>query len=93
MKAKTKKDKYQKIMEKKIAVSPEELCSTYPGKIKLTLEEFVTYFQYCRNLQFEDKPDYIYLKSLFQNVCTKYDFDYDFKFDWTLSNETKSDVI
>jgi serine/threonine protein kinase len=31
MRAKTKKEKYQKILEKKIAVTPDELCKTYPG--------------------------------------------------------------
>ena len=31
IRAKTKKDKYQKIMEKKIAVSPEDLCTGLPG--------------------------------------------------------------
>jgi hypothetical protein len=32
MRAKTKKEKYQKIMEKKIATTPDELCKNYPGK-------------------------------------------------------------
>jgi hypothetical protein len=32
MRAKTKKEKYQKIMEKKIASTPNELCKGYPGK-------------------------------------------------------------
>jgi hypothetical protein len=30
MRAKTKKEKYQKIMEKKIATTPEELCKSFP---------------------------------------------------------------
>ena len=31
IKAKTKKDKYQKIMQKKIILTPEELCKLCPG--------------------------------------------------------------
>jgi hypothetical protein len=37
MRAKTKKEKYQKIMEKKIATTPDELCKTYPGNFLLIL--------------------------------------------------------
>jgi hypothetical protein len=35
MRAKTKKEKYQKILEKKIATTPDELCKTYPGNLGL----------------------------------------------------------
>jgi len=37
------------------------LCKSYPP-------EFVSYFQYCRSLRFEDKPDYSYLKRLFRDL-------------------------
>jgi len=77
MRAKTKKEKYQKIMEKKIATTPDELCKNYP-------EEFVVYFQYCRGLQFEEKPDYNYIRSLLKNVFDKFSYEYDFKYDWNL---------
>jgi len=33
MKAKNRKEKYQKIMEKKISTTPEILCKNYPGII------------------------------------------------------------
>ena len=77
MRAKTKKEKYQKIMEKKIATTPDELCKNYS-------EEFVIYFQYCRGLQFEEKPDYNYIRALFKNIFEKYNYIHDFKYDWTL---------
>jgi len=32
IKAKTKKEKYSKILEKKIATTPDELCKGYSGK-------------------------------------------------------------
>ena len=55
LRANTKKQKYEKIMEKKMTTSIESLCKTFPV-------EFQTYFEYCRSLRFEDKPDYPYLK-------------------------------
>jgi hypothetical protein len=39
----------------------QALCKSYPS-------EFVTYFHYCRSLQFEDKPDYSYLKKNFRDL-------------------------
>jgi hypothetical protein len=35
LKAKSKKEKYLKIMEKKISITPESLCKGYPGKLQL----------------------------------------------------------
>ena len=90
MRAKTKKEKYQKIMEKKIATTPEELCKTFPGNIFIhLLEEFANFFQYARGLQFEDKPDYNYVRSIFKKVAERYNYEYDFKFDWTIINKQK----
>lgn len=37
------------------------LCKGFPP-------EFVTYFQVCRSLRFEDKPDYSYLRKLFRDL-------------------------
>ena len=67
----------QKVLEKKIATSVENLCKGCP-------QEFTTYLNYCRNLKFEEKPDYGYLKSLFKNLMHKSGFEYDFKYDWTV---------
>ena len=64
-------------MEKKIAATPDEICKTFP-------EEFIIYFQYCRGLQFEEKPDYNYIRSLFKSILEKYNYDYDFIYDWSL---------
>jgi hypothetical protein len=50
----------------------------------LTIEEFVTFFQYCRGLQFEEKPDYNYLRTLFKTVFDRFTYDHDFKYDWHL---------
>ncbi len=82
MRAKTKKEKYQKIMDKKIATTPDEICKNYP-------EEFIIYFQYCRGLQFEEKPDYNYVRSLFKIIIEKNNYEYDFKYDWILRKENE----
>ena len=37
---------------------------------------------YCRNLQFEDKPDYSYLRKLFSDVMKKEGHTNDSGFDW-----------
>jgi hypothetical protein len=84
MRAKTKKEKYQKIMEKKIACTPDEICKTYP-------EEFIIYFQYCRGLQFEEKPDYNYIRSLFKIILERYNYEYDFKYDWNLIKKAEEE--
>ncbi|KAK4757034.1 hypothetical protein SAY87_007161 [Trapa incisa] len=73
----TKKQKYDRISEKKMLTPIEVLCKSYPS-------EFVSYFHYCRSLRFEDKPDYIYLKTLFQDLLFREGYSYDYMFDWTV---------
>ena len=48
-------------MDKKLSTSVESLCKGYPV-------EFQQYLTYCKNLRFEDKPDYIYLRNLFKEL-------------------------
>eukprot|EP00854_Cymbomonas_tetramitiformis_P010656 gene10656-12603_t len=77
MKAATKKAKYEKISEKKMSTPIEVLCKGFP-------QEFVTYFQVCRSLRFEDKPDYSYLRKLFRDLFIREGYQYDYVFDWTI---------
>ncbi|XVE77945.1 hypothetical protein DITRI_Ditri13aG0104800 [Diplodiscus trichospermus] len=77
LKAGTKKQKYDKISEKKVSTSIEVLCKSYPP-------EFVSYFHYCRSLRFEDKPDYSYLKGLFRDLFIREGYQFDYVFDWTV---------
>ncbi|URE37972.1 casein kinase [Musa troglodytarum] len=77
LKAGTKKQKYDKISEKKMLTSVEVLCRSYPP-------EFVSYFHYCRSLRFEDKPDYSYLKRLFRDLYIREGHQFDYIFDWTI---------
>ena len=47
-------------------------------------EEFSIYLNYCKNLKFEEKPDYNYLRKLFRDLMTKNRFEMDYVYDWTL---------
>nr|DAD19947.1 TPA_asm: hypothetical protein HUJ06_021410 [Nelumbo nucifera] len=77
LKAGTKKQKYDKISEKKMLTPIEVLCKSYPS-------EFLSYFHYCRSLRFEDKPDYSYLKRLFRDLFIREGYQFDYVFDWTI---------
>ncbi|GER52247.1 casein kinase I [Striga asiatica] len=77
LKAGTKKQKYEKISEKKMLTPIEALCKSYPS-------EFISYFHYCRSLRFEDKPDYSYLKRLFRDLFIREGYQFDYVFDWTI---------
>ncbi|KAJ6988678.1 casein kinase 1-like protein 10 isoform X1 [Populus alba x Populus x berolinensis] len=77
LKAGNKKQKYDKISEKKMLVPIEVLCKNYPS-------EFTSYFHYCRSLRFEDKPDYSYLKRLFRDLFIREGYQFDYVFDWTI---------
>ena len=75
LKVDKKEDRYKKIYEKKKSTTPEELCTNFPY-------EFNIYITYCRNLAFEQEPDYSYLRGLFQKVASVYDYKLDNEFDW-----------
>jgi hypothetical protein len=46
-------------------------------------EEFATYMQYTRQLEFSATPDYEYLRRLFANVMARNGWDFDWNFDWS----------
>ena len=77
LKAGTKRQKYDRIMEKKMTTPTEFLCRGFPN-------EFTIYLNYCRSLRFDDKPDYSYLRKLFRDLFIREGFHYDYVFDWTI---------
>ncbi|XP_021993540.2 casein kinase 1-like protein 9 [Helianthus annuus] len=77
LKAGNKKQKYDRISEKKMLTPVEVLCKSYPS-------EFTSYFHYCRSLRFEDKPDCSYLKRLFRDLFIREGYQFDYVFDWTV---------
>ncbi|XP_046736925.1 casein kinase I-like isoform X5 [Diprion similis] len=77
LKAATKRQKYERISEKKMSTPTDELCKGYPA-------EFSTYLRYCRQLRFEERPDYSYLRQLFRTLFHSQGFTYDYVFDWNM---------
>ncbi|KAI9011906.1 kinase-like domain-containing protein [Phycomyces nitens] len=78
LKALTKKEKYEKIMEKKVSTPTDLLCRNIPIELSI-------YLNYTRSLRFDDKPDYSYIRKLFRDLFLKEGFEYDFVFDWTVT--------
>ena len=77
---KTKEDRYVKIMEKKRDTTPEELCKSLP-------DEFREYVHYTRNMNYEEDPNYEYLKSLFRKIMEREEYEMDFFYDWSKQND------
>lgn len=64
LKASTKRQKYERIHEKKRSIGNEDLCRHLPS-------EFCEYLNYCYQLQFDSKPDYARLRKMFRQVMKK----------------------
>ncbi len=77
IRADNKQEKYQKILERKKAISVDLLCKGLPA-------EFANMFYYCRSLKFEDKPDYMMLKKRFTDLFYSSKFNHGFDYDWNL---------
>ncbi|KAM3874168.1 casein kinase I-like [Diretmus argenteus] len=75
-----KRQKHEKITEKKMSTPVEFLCKGFPA-------EFAIYMYYCRALRFEEAPDYMYLRQLFRTLFTSLNHQYDYKFDWTIRKQ------
>ena len=59
-----KRQKYDRIMEKKMTTPNNILCKGLPS-------EFLEYMNYVKTLRFDDKPDYPYLRKLFRDLFKK----------------------
>ena len=76
IKAQNKSEKYKKIFEKKIYSTISQLCDKLP-------KEFIDFMKYIKELAFEDKPNYQYLKTLLGKMYDKNNYSYDMVFDFT----------
>ena len=87
LKAATKKQKYEKISEKKMSTPSAGLCKGYPS-------EFKEYLDHCKGLRFDESPDYHYLrKSLYRKLYMhKLHYHYDYVWDWTLLTKNQSQM-
>ncbi|VDN96308.1 unnamed protein product [Rodentolepis nana] len=77
LKSVNKRQKYERICEKKMETSVEALCDGHPS-------EMAEYLNYCRGLNFEAKPDYSHLRRLLRALFKKNHFTHDIVFDWNL---------
>jgi serine/threonine protein kinase len=84
LKANTKKQKYQRILERKQQTHTDLLCLNYPS-------EFKEYFAHCSSLSFEDRPDYRYLKRIFKDLFDRAGYIDDGLYDWDLNLKAKTD--
>jgi serine/threonine protein kinase len=74
--------KCQKILNFKKKISIENLCKGLP-------EEFVNYVYYTRKLEFEEDPDYDYLRRLFLSILIKNQEKNDLNFFWIINRKNK----
>ena len=74
-------EKYNIVYKLKCSISPEQLCKGLPN-------EFINYIKYCRDLEFEQDPNYDYLRSLFTSILTKNNQKNDLNFFWTLNKKS-----
>lgn len=81
--AKTKNEKYHKIMEVKMAVSLDRLCEGCPKD----LEQMVAY---VRGLKFDEKPDYDRLVRTLKQVAARRSLVLDRTFQWEAPNRRRS---
>ena len=68
-------ERLEKIKYLRLITSNEKLCKNLP-------KEFCEYMNYVQYLNFDDNPDYTYLKSLFLNVLKKIGEKNDLFFSW-----------
>ena len=64
LKGKNKIEKYEKIMNMKINSKLNVICDGLP-------KEFAIFLQYCRDIGFDETPNYNFLRKLIENVCNK----------------------
>ena len=73
---KTKEEKYAKILYKKQYIALEQLLDGFPS-------ELMNYIKYCRNLEYEQEPNYNYLTGLFINIIKSHlKEEIDYRYDW-----------
>nr|CAD1824277.1 unnamed protein product [Ananas comosus var. bracteatus] len=82
LKAGTKKQKYEKISERKVATSIEALCRGYPS-------EFASYFHYCRSLRLMISQIIHTSRDCFETFLSA---RFDYVFDWTILKYQQSQI-
>ena len=86
IKVKDKEEKFKKILQKKLEISSNELCSGIP-------KEFEIFLEYVKNLKYDEKPDYNMLKDLLYKIMKDGNYKNDYIYDWTfLDDKNKNEI-
>ena len=59
----------------------------------MRVEQFIRCLSYCRGLQYDEKPDYQYLRNLFAQAMQEKGFSNDLEFDWVLNEKVVSLLV
>lgn len=77
LKKETKSAEHRRTLKMKEGISVSDLCTSLPS-------EFADYMTYVKDTGDEDRPDYRYLRTLFDKLYRAQGFEYDNIFDWTV---------
>ena len=75
IKAENRKERYEKIMEKKMTTQLEVLCEGIPL-------EFSTFLSEVKRLEFQEEPNYSFYRQMFRDLLIRCGFVYDYQYDW-----------
>ena len=64
----------------------EEFCHDLP-------HIFIVFLNYVKNLSFSETPDYLFLRSLFENYFIEKEYEFDYKYDWTRKRNIDERII
>lgn len=75
IKGNDKRKKYELIAMKKLIITSRELFAGLP-------KEYLIIYEYIHALKFDEKPDYIYIRSQIRSIFLRYHYQYDYLYDW-----------
>jgi serine/threonine protein kinase len=78
-------ENYEQLSRVKIETSQEVLCEGLPTP-------FLTYMHRVRNLRYDERPPYQFLRALFITLMVKNDFAFDYQYDWVVSRRRRLDA-
>ena len=81
---KNKEERYYKIKEMKKNIDINILCEQCP-------KEFCEYIKYIKQLEYEEEPNYHFLRNLFNNILNENRFKFDYFYDWD-NNKAMIDI-
>ncbi|KAJ3439720.1 casein kinase i-like protein [Anaeramoeba flamelloides] len=83
--ASNNKERNEKICDKKVVTPLRVLCDGIPI-------EFQQYLDYCKNLSYEDQPNYGLLRYKFRKLFLSKNYLYDYEYDWKIKHDEESRI-